>query len=71
VQELLVFSCDKNHIWTRQVFFETILPKFKTLIASLPVDLSITAQFLLAEYHLVTPPSHMRVQWCVCVSWRN
>lgn len=62
-QELLVFSCDKNHIWTRQVFFETILPKFKTLIASLPVDLSITAQFLLAEYHLKT----MRVACPLCV----
>jgi hypothetical protein len=53
LQELVVFSCDKNHMWTRQVFFETILPKFKTRIAALPTDLSVTAQFLLAEYHLV------------------
>jgi hypothetical protein len=49
-------------MWTRQVFFETILPKFRTLIATLPTDLSITAQLLLAEYHLVrtphTPPLH-------------
>lgn len=48
-----MFSCDKAHMWTRQVFFEMILPKFKSLITALPTDLSVTAQFLLAEYHLV------------------
>jgi len=62
-QELLVFTCDKSHMWTRQVFFETVLPKFKALITTLPVDLSMTAQFLISEYHLVrsrpslSPPS--------------
>jgi len=63
LQELLVFTCDKSHMWTRQVFFETVLPKFKALITTLPVDLSMTAQFLISEYHLVrsrpslSPPS--------------
>eukprot|EP01087_Luapelamoeba_hula_P006210 TRINITY_DN1629_c0_g2_i2.p1 TRINITY_DN1629_c0_g2~~TRINITY_DN1629_c0_g2_i2.p1 ORF type:complete len:1654 (-),score=167.20 TRINITY_DN1629_c0_g2_i2:56-4594(-) len=48
-QEMIAFTCDENHIYPRKVFFESILPKFKSLCSAFPAPIQMTVQLMIAE----------------------
>jgi len=47
--DALVFSC--NHHFPRRRFFDTVLPKFETLVRSFPVPIPSTIALIVDDYH--------------------